>query len=384
MGEYIDFCRRLLESLQEMAAYIQVTDENGKLIARTWDGQPDKVLADTSKSILQEPFMVLPGVVWHIAVAAHDNSRDRSIILLQSIKAALQAAAQYISLAGTRSREELMVKELLSPAGDSRHDNTILISNLKQSGLDVTQSRAVILIDLEEEVNRYFNIHLDLGYDASAEKAKAETIQMIKANRHITKQDIVASYGASQIVIIKAFMEITEQGRIYRALDRVCETILNEMETSKIFAIRLAYGSLCDDFADIRQSYQEAKLLIQLGMTFLGRNGLYKYEDLLAEYITYNLPDRMLVKTLRPLADKLKQKGDAGDEELLYIVEAYINDNFNLTETSRKLYLHRNTVAGKVEKYKKITGLDPGERYLDALLTKILAIYMRLCAAGMK
>lgn len=382
MEDYIDFCRRLLESLREIAVYIQITDDQDQLIARICDGQPDK--ADTKDKISQEQFTILPGVVWHIAVAARDNSTEQRTILLQTIKASLEAAAQYISLAGTRSREELLVKELLSPDSGSRYDSTVLISNLKQSGLDITQSRTVILLDLEEEVNRYFNIHLDLGYDASAEKAKAETIQMLKANRHITQQDIVAPYGPNQIVIIKAFMKITEQGRIYQALDRICETILSELATSKIFAIRLAYGSLYDDFADVKQSYQEARLIIQLGMTFLGRNGLYKYEDLLAEHITYNLPGRMLHKILHPLAGKLKQREDAGDEELLCIVETYINDNFNLTETSRKLYLHRNTIAGKIEKYKKLTGLDPGQRYEDALLTKLLAVYLRLSAAGLK
>ena len=58
------------------------------------------------------------------------------------------------------------------------------------------------------------------------------------------------------------------------------------------------------------------------------------------------------------------------DEDTLDTINRFFENNLNVSETARKLYVHRNTLVYRLEKVKKITGLDLRE-FEDAILFKV-------------
>jgi len=374
MQQLIIFAEQLLRTLPLNGAVLYITNATGKILAGTGN---EAFLGPGSDECYQEKVAISAQETWHIIAVEND---ERHVAALRIVKVTLETAIDSLlfTQANVRGPEEAIVEQLLAESDDIHPHELELSGIVRKHGFDTTLPRAVILIELEEKINRYFNINLDLGYDASALRAKTTVVQAVKENRYLNKQDIVAPYGYNQIVIIKAFMAISDTGKYYTALEKIALEVLNDLATSKIFLPRLAYGKVCDSLGDIKQSYQEAKRLLHLGSQTLGRNGLYRAEDLLAELMVFGLPSAIVEKILRPLTRRLQADGDETCHELLRYMETYILAGYNISETAQKLYVHRNTVAGKIEKYKAITGLDPGEHFDDAILTKLLAVYLRL------
>ena len=60
------------------------------------------------------------------------------------------------------------------------------------------------------------------------------------------------------------------------------------------------------------------------------------------------------------------------DEEILSTVSKFFENNLNVSETSRQLYIHRNTLIYRIEKLQKATGLDV--RVFDDALTLKIAL----------
>lgn len=373
INEFRCFARQYLQSLFLTSGAIHLVDSDDIITASTNTGQVGSRLV-RQQPIVRKALSVSDGSVWWLVV---EDGRDEGCIL--AVKSALETAFSLIANnfeQASLSPEEGLVRSLLQSLPSSP-DEAALTGRLKQSGLDVSQARTVMIIDVEEKVNQYFNVHLDLGYDTSVAKAKAELIQTIKANPFITTQDIVAQYGLNQVVIIKAFLRIPEQEKYYLALDRICETIFKDLESSRIFAVRAAYGSVYNGILNVRQSYKEAQVLMQLGSNHLGRNGLYKIENLLVEYMAASFPPAYVNKILHPMLAKLKRQGESAEQDLLQVMETFVDTGLSLKDTAQKLYLHRNTIAGKLERYKEITGMNPDENFSDALLTKLMAAYIR-------
>ena len=213
---------------------------------------------------------------------------------------------------------------------------------------------------------------------------KEYVVGKIKANRYLTKQDIVVLLNTNQIILIKAFLPVSDPSKMYQALDRICRSVLDDLEHSKIFSLRMAYGNLYTDFSKLKQSYEEAQSLIRLGAKFLNRNGLYTLDDLLVEQIAAALPPAAVDKILRPILFALKRKDGTSDVELLHVAEVFVDEGLNLVRTAQKTFLHRNTIAAKIEKIRELTGLDPESSFYHAFIIKLAAVYVRLSQPGMK
>lgn len=308
------------------------------------------------------------------------------VMLAELIRAALAAGISYDkwrqTSEETASPEEIIVRELLSanPSRESREATAL--EQLKRLGLDLSLSRAVIAVALEKKVNRFFNINLDLGYDASAEQLKDKVITTIKSNRYLTKSDIVAPYGNDRIVVIKSFPAVADRSKLYCALDKIAAVIIDDLNANKIFSCHLGYGNIYDRVTDMQRSYQEAENAIMLNAIFSHAAETYKMDDLLLEQVCFYLPRGIIDKCLLPILAKLHTANGVPDYALLDIVQTFIDSGLNASLTAKVLFLHRNTVLGKLKKYQAITGLNPAASFRDAFLTKMAAIYARLHQHG--
>lgn len=315
-----------------------------------------------------------------VVVAA--ESDDKAKIAAQLVVASLEGIAGHEAKQrkpGKRvSREELIVREIFSDRRSEEDTSGMSSRFLRKLGFDLLLLRSVILIEMEQKSNRYFNINLDLGYETSTENFKDKVLETIRANRYLNNQDIVAFKDGNHIVIIKSFLSVNQYDQIYNALDKICTSILADLDASKIFSCRIAYGKICSSYPQLRESYIEAQNTLRLGTVFWGKPGLHNLEDTLVEHVGLSLSPVVGDKLIRPILDKLRRKDGTLDLELLATTEAFVDNNFNLVAAANKLFLHRNTVALKITKFREKTGLDVQNSFGEAFLAKMVVVYSRL------
>jgi carbohydrate diacid regulator len=394
------FAQKIIDKLMENSEYsISITDESGMVIAsrslkniNTFNGAAvaalkNKEAIEIRKELAQKSGLVNPSIILPLFLGSEvigtviiegevSNIKKVAGIIKSSIETMVEYNLMREENRKKMREEEILIGDIL--ARKPLDGTNSITSYCMKLGFDLGLSRSIILIELERKENRYFNINLDLGYDVSIENLKDELIKDIKANRYLTSQDIVGFYGSDQIIVVKSFITVADTNRMYLALDKVCRSILSDLSSNKIFTFYAASGNFYSNFTDLSDSYKEAQDTIKIGRVVKNTPGVYIIDDALLENVGYYLPSRISTKILLPLIKKLKKEDGTVDIELLYTVEGFIDSCMSFSKASQRLFLHRNTVAFRLEKFKKITGLNPITSFKDAFIIKMAAIYMKL------
>ena len=131
---------------------------------------------------------------------------------------------------------------------------------------------------------------------------------------------------------------------------------------------RVAYGTVVEDLRLLSQSYKEANMSLDVGAIFYSDKTVMAYSALGIGRLIYQLPVNLCKIFIEEVFhDELPEDVD---EEVISTVNAFLDNNFNVSETARQLYIHRNTLGYRIEKLKQSTGLDVRE-FNDALTFKI-------------
>lgn len=116
----------------------------------------------------------------------------------------------------------------------------------------------------------------------------------------------------------------------------------------------ISYGRTINDEYELKEAYKEAKEALVLGKKFSLKEGVLNYNKLLFEKIVYNIDPNLK----REFLDKFKEKFNQFDSEMINTIEEFIKSGLNISESARKLYIHRNTLIYRLDKIKKETGFD--------------------------
>jgi len=385
---------------------IQIVSRDGEILAKDTANSEDiprdiiyKVIQDLNCTDLHQliynnsgeytvvatPIVIDLQVIAMILIEAINLKHCEQIITI--IRTSLESYIEYHNTqeeAFTEvSREETIVKELLAVSSYDLGKQSLsykLLKSLKAFGFDLFLLRSVILVKLEKKTNSYFNINLDLGYESSVEAFKDRGVQIIKANKYLNNQDIVAFADSDHIVIVKSFLDVGNIGKLYYALDNICESMISDLEAAKIFTYHIAYGGIYSTFHDVRKSYVEAENTIHLGSVFQENPGIYSVDKGIFEHVGYYLPSIVQHKVIQSVLDKLKKADGSIDLELLSVAEAFVDQCMNLMHTASQLHLHRNTVYLKIDKFKNKTGLNPEKSFQDAFIIKMAAVSVKIGA----
>lgn len=385
---------------------IQIASRDGQILAKATVDSEDipidmirRVIQDLDFTDLQQIIYNNSGEYTVVATPIVIELQVIAIILIEAIN--LKHCEQIITIIRTSletyieyhntqeevfaevSREEAIIKELLAVSSYDLGKQSLshkLLKSLKSFGFDLFLLRSVILVKLEKKTNSYFNINLDLGYESSVEAFKDKGGQIIKANKYLNNQDIVAFSDSDHIVIVKSFLDVGNTGKLYYALDNICKAMISDLEEAKIFTYHIAYGGIYSTFHDVRKSYIEAENTIRLGTIFQENPGVYSVDKGIFEHVGYYLPPIVRHKVIQSVLDKLIKADGSIDLELLYVAEAFVDQCMNLMQTAKQLHLHRNTVYLKIDKFKNKTGLNPEKNFQDAFIIKMTAVSVKLDA----
>lgn len=184
------------------------------------------------------------------------------------------------------------------------------------------------------------------------------------------QRDFVISISEQDMALVKEVRMNVETKEFIKLAKQIEETINTELYIKTVIGI----GTVAPSLKDLAVSYKEAQSAIEVGKVFDTEKNIISYENLGIGRLIYQLPTTMCEMFLSEVFKK--NSIDALDQETLFTIQKFFENNLNVSETSRKLFVHRNTLVYRLEKIKKITGLDLRE-FDHAIIFKVALMVKR-------
>ncbi len=165
-------------------------------------------------------------------------------------------------------------------------------------------------------------------------------------------RDYVINISEQDIVIVKEVSRDTEPSELEAFADKLLKTAVAKHSVKFLIGI----SSVTDNLKDLARAYKEARISLEVGKVFDIEKPIMSYENLGIGRLIYQLPTTLCEIFL----GEVFKKGslESLDRETLMTVQSFFENNLNVSETSRKLFVHRNTLVYRLEKIRKLTGLD--------------------------
>ncbi len=230
---------------------------------------------------------------------------------------------------------------------DEKYDKTNFIKNIildnilpgdiyiksKELRFDSEVNRAVILI-------RFSNAGDIIPYDVIQ--------NMFPDKLH----DYVINVGESDIVLVKELKSAHDT----KSLESVAKSIVDTVQSEFYLKVHIGIGSTVSNVKELARSYKDAQVALEVGKVFDTEKNVINYESLGIGRLIYQLPTTLCEMFLQEVFKRGSL--ESLDRETLTTIHAFFDNNLNVSETSRKLFVHRNTLVYRLEKIKKLTGLD--------------------------
>jgi carbohydrate diacid regulator len=236
-------------------------------------------------------------------------------------------------------------------------DNLLLVdiyNKAKKLKLESDKPRVVYLIEAQNDKD---NISMEL----------LKNIFDDQAGTYITAVE------QKNIILIKDVSSITA----YEEVGKTAQIVVDMLNSEAMLTAKVAYGTIVPELKEVSKSYKEAKMALDVGKIFYMEKPVIAYNTLGIGRLIYQLPVnlcRMFITEI--FGDTIPEELD---DEMLTTVQKFFDNNLNVSETSRQLYVHRNTLVYRIEKLHQATGLDV-RKFDDALTFKIALMvvnYMR-------
>lgn len=176
--------------------------------------------------------------------------------------------------------------------------------------------------------------------------------------------DYITAVDESSVILVKTL----ETGSTNEDMMEIADTIVTLMNSEAMLNVRVSYGTVVQELKDVSKSYKEAKMALDVGKIFYAEKNVAAYNTLGIGRLIYQLP----VNLCRIFIEEIFGNSvlDDLDEETLNTINKFFENNLNVSETSRQLFVHRNTLVYRIEKIQRSTGLDL-RNFDDALTFKI-------------
>ncbi|MCI8964216.1 MAG: PucR family transcriptional regulator [Eubacterium sp.] len=242
-----------------------------------------------------------------------------------------------------------------------RYDKDNFIKNLLLDNL--------LMVDI---FNRAKKLHIEMNarrvafiIETNKEKDSGalETVRSMFASH---TKDFITAVDEKNIILVK---EIGQKEKL-EDLEKTAEVIVDMLNTEAMSRVHVAFGTIVKDLKEVSRSYKEAKMALDVGKIFYSDKKVIAYSNLGIGRLIYQLPMplcKMFIKEI--FSDKTP---DQFDEETLSTINKFFENNLNVSETSRQLYIHRNTLVYRLDKLQKSTGLDL--RVFDDAITFKIAL----------
>ena len=298
-----------------------------------------------------------------------DSPADSQVLAgFQFFKVFDEHQLEYVILARGETDDVYMIGKLaafqiqnLLVAYKERYDKDNFIKNLLLDNL--------LLVDI---YNRSKKLHIDTDVrrvvfiiETKNEKDTnaLETVRSLFSGK---TKDFITAVDEKNIILVKEL----KPNETYDDMTRTAKVILDMLNTEAMTKAHVAFGTIINEIKDVSRSYKEAKMALDVGKIFYSGRNVVAYSNLGIGRLIYQLPMPLCKMFIREIFDG--KPLDDFDEETLTTINKFFENSLNVSETSRQLYIHRNTLVYRLDKLQKSTNLDL--RVFDDAITFKIAL----------
>ena len=233
-------------------------------------------------------------------------------------------------------------------------DNLLLVdiyNRAKKLHIDTDVRRIVFIIETKNE------------NDTNA----LETVRNIFSTK---TKDFITAVDEKNIILVKE----VKQTESYDDMNKIAKVVVDMLNTEVMSSVHVSYGTIVNEIKEVSRSYKEAKMALDVGKIFYENQNIIAYSNLGIGRLIYQLPLPLCKMFIREIFDG--KSPDEFDEETLTTIDKFFENSLNVSETSRQLYIHRNTLVYRLDKLQKSTGLDL-RVFEDAITFKIALMVVK-------
>ena len=279
---------------------------------------------------------------------------------------------EYVILIKGDSEDVFMIGKIASfqiqnllVAYKERYDKDNFIKNLLLDNL--------LLVDI---YNRAKKLHIDtearrVVYIIETKNEKdANALETVRSLFSGKTKDFITAVDEKNIILVKE----VKQSESYEDLNKTAKVILDMLNTEAMTKVHVAYGTVINEIKDVSRSYKEAKMALDVGKIFYSERNVVAYNNLGIGRLIYQLPLPLCKMFIKEIFEG--KSPDDFDDETLATINKFFENNLNVSETSRQLYIHRNTLVYRLDKLQKNTNLDL-RVFEDAITFKIALMVVK-------
>ncbi len=229
-------------------------------------------------------------------------------------------------------------------------DNLLLVdiyNRAKKLHIDTDVKRVVYLIETKNEKD-------------------TNALEIVRSLFSGKTKDFITAVDEKNIILVKEL----KKSETYDDLMNTAKMLLDMLNTEAMSRVRVSYGTIIHEIKDISRSYKEAKMALDVGKIFYEERRVIAYNNLGIGRLIYQLPMSLCKMFIKEIFDG--RSPDDFDEETIVTINKFFENSLNVSETSRQLYIHRNTLVYRLDKLQKSTNLDL--RVFDDAITFKIAL----------
>lgn len=331
---------------------IGVIDENGVVVAcsqlsRIGESHPE-VIEELSYTF---DVLTYEGTTYK-AIGSHTHAE--SVVFTEGTDAIAKSVVSLIVIALTN----------LKSLYDEKYDKAnfiknIILDNILPSDIYVKAKE----LHFDSDVNRVVYL---IRFQNKGDIVPFEVIQNLFPDK---TRDYVLSVSESDVVLVKELKSLAD----VRTVENVAKNIVDTASSEFFLKTTVGIGSVVNSVKELARSFKDAQVAIEVGKVFDTEKDVINYETLGIGRLIYQLPTTLCEMFLQEVFKRGSL--ESLDRETLMTIQAFFENNLNVSETSRKLFVHRNTLVYRLEKIKKLTGLDLRE--FDHAITFKVALMVK-------
>ncbi len=344
---------------------LQSTIDGLKAITRT-----DLGVIDTEGKVLASTFDEAEHFV-ESAVSFVDSPADSQVVSgCQFFKVYDEHQVEYVLLAYGDNDDVYMVGKVavfqiqsLLTAYKERFDKDNFIKNLLLDNL--------LLVDI---YNRAKKLHIEMEANRvvyiveTRDDRSGGDLELVRSIFNGRTQDFVTAVDEKNIIVVKE----VEASETPDDLRRTAESIYNLFGQDS--SVHVAYGTVVNDIKEVSRSFKEAQMALDVGKIFFEDHNIIAYANLGIGRLIYQLPIPLCKMFIKEIFGG--HSPEEFDDETLMTINKFFENSLNVSETSRQLYIHRNTLVYRLDKLQKSTGLDL-RVFEDAITLKIALMVVK-------
>ena len=336
-----------LEGLKEISrTEFCVIDTDGKVLASTFSDfeiQPADIQAfvesQADSQLVKgfQYFKVCDDYQLEYVLVAHGDDEDTYMVG----KLAAFQIQNLIVAYKERFDKDSFIKNLLL-------DNLLLVdiyNRAKKLHIEADVRRVVMILELNQEKDH-------------------SSVESVKSLFGGKSRDFITAVDEKSIIIVKELKDTDT----FEDMNQTARMLVDMLNAEAMSQVRVSYGNPVNEIKSVSRSYKEAKMALEVGKIFYADKNVVPYNNLGIGRLIYQLPIPLCEMFMTEVFGE--NLPDTFDEETLTTINKFFENNLNVSETSRQLYVHRNTLVYRLEKLEKSTGLDI-RKFDDALTFKI-------------